>query len=140
MRLLYILCQCTWGGLQSLLGLVLCLRETGAPHFWYRGALVTRWRARSSLSLGMFVFVSARTPDEETARRWLIHEYGHTVQSLLLGPAYLLVIGLPSLAWANAPALVRRRAEKKIPYSAFFTERWANRLGERATGERSISW
>ncbi len=139
MRLLYILCQCTWGGLQSLLGLALCLREAGAPRFWYRGALVTRWRARSSLSLGMFVFLSVRT-DEETARRLLVHEYGHTVQSLLLGPAYLLVIGLPSLTWALAPALVRRRAEKGIPYSAFFTEGWANRLGEWATGERSISW
>lgn len=27
----------------------------------------------------------------------LVHEYGHTLQSIILGPFYLLVIGLPSI-------------------------------------------
>lgn len=133
MRALYVLCQCSWGGLQTLLGLLVFLREADRPRFWYHGALVVRWRSAFSLSLGMFVFLSA---GEREARRWLIHEYGHTVQSLILGPAYLPAVGLPSLIWALHPGLVRRRRERGVPYTALCTERWADRLGERATGER----
>ncbi len=59
-----------------------------------------------------------------------MHEYGHTVQSLILGPLYLFVIGIPSFLWALPPA-TRWRARHKIPYSALYTERWADRNGAR---------
>ncbi len=43
----------------------------------------------------------------------------------LLGPLYLLVIGLPSLLWA---ALHEKVAPGRS-YYWFYTERWADRLG-----------
>ncbi len=136
-RALYILLQCSWGLLQTLAGLAVFLRERRQPHFRYHGAVVTRWRSPgASVSLGMFVFVSDAL-EEPDARPTLVHEYGHTLQSLLLGPLYLLVIGIPSLTWGFLPYFARRR-EEGLPYTAFFTERWASRWGERATGEKAI--
>ena len=68
----------------------------------------------------------------------LVHEYGHTIQSLVLGPLYLLVVGLPSIIWLNAPFLANMRKQRDLSYYAFYTERLANALGERATGEPSV--
>ena len=124
MGALYVLGQCTWGLVQTLLGAVVWLACPGCPHSRYRGAVVTRWRGRRGLSLGLFVFL----PEEEDAHL-LAHEYGHTLKSLLLGPLYLPVIGLPSLVWAGLPTLERRRTRRKTSYYAFYTERWADRWG-----------
>lgn len=52
------------------------------------------------------------------------HEYGHCRQSMILGPLYLLVIGLPSLLWAAWWNEGRNRS-----YYSFYTERWADKLG-----------
>lgn len=73
---------------------------------------------------------------EELYSRLLVHEYGHTIQSLILGPLYLIVIGIPSTMWAFL--FEKKRKDEQIPYGAFFTEKWANRLRERVTGEKSI--
>ncbi len=94
----------------------------------------------------MFLFVSSepyfaekfkgQIAFEELSNRLLVHEYGHTIQSLILGPLFLIIIGIPSALWAFFGG--RKRKEKQIPYGAFFTEKWANNLGERVTGEKSI--
>lgn len=75
---------------------------------------------RGGISLGNFVFVSKR--EDELG---LSHEIdGHTVQSKMLGPLYLLVIGLPSICWL----LFRRNNIRNYPdYYAFYTEKWANK-------------
>ena len=73
---------------------------------------------------------------EELARKLLVHEYGHTIQSLILGPLYLIMIGIPSTLWGFLFA--KKRYEKQIPYCAFFTENWANKCGEYVTNEESI--
>ncbi|MBQ4429363.1 MAG: hypothetical protein II871_06275 [Clostridia bacterium] len=142
----YTILQCTWGLIQTLVGLVVFLFNIRRRHFCYHGAIVTVWSSLSSVSLGLFLFVSGAekqvrrgkdklndVPDSET----VVHEYGHTIQSLIFGPAYLLVVGLPSLIWANLPYFVKKR-RLGTPYSAFWTEKSANILGERATGERSF--
>ncbi len=145
---LYILWQCTWGILQSLLGAVLLLLTVKCRHFRYHGALVTVWNKPSSVSLGMFLFVTAEPffyekhkdsyTKQELSDMLLVHEYGHTIQSLILGPLYLIVIGIPSTIWGFIPSLVKMRREKQISYCAFFTERWANYLGERVTHRPSM--
>ena len=143
--LLCILAHCTWGLPQTLLGAAVFLRYYRREHFAYRGAFVTRYPLLSSLSLGPFIFItdrpprdkSGRIPDGEITRRMLVHEYGHTVQALLLGPLYLPVIGLPSVLWNNLP-FFRRRWRGGVSYFSFFTERSANCLGERFTGEKSM--
>lgn len=54
----------------------------------------------------------------------LRHELGHTKQSKILGPLYLLVIGLPSIihAWLH-----KKMCNNK-DYYHFYTEKWANKL------------
>ncbi len=143
---LYRIWQCTWGILQTLLGAVVFLMHYRDKHFNYHGAIVTEWETKSSVSLGMFVFVTSepyfaekfkgQIGVEELANRLLVHEYGHTIQSLILGPLYLFLIGIPSTLWGFLGG--KKRKEKQIPYGAFVTEKWANILGERVTREKSI--
>ena len=145
---LYWLIQCVWGLPQTLLGLILALLHRRDEHFLYHGALVTRWQGRSSMSVGPFVFLTAdpffaeklagQYTREELSDRLLVHEYGHTIQSLLLGPLYLPVIGIASTVWGFWPGLVRKRREQQLSYFCFYTESWANTLGEKVTGEPSM--
>ena len=58
-----------------------------------------------------------------------MHEYGHCVQSLMLGPLYLIAVGVPSYRWANLPALRKMRRETGRSYYSVYPENWANRLG-----------
>ena len=125
-----------WGPPQTLGGLLLFLalrgpRRRGA----FRSAVVTEWDLDEGLSLGMFVFVPHDCP-----RALLVHEYGHTLQSLRLGPLYLPVVVLPSLVWAGLPACRRFRARHNYSYYRFFPERWANLLTRRTTGETPMGW
>ncbi|MDE7280284.1 MAG: hypothetical protein K2N36_00900 [Ruminiclostridium sp.] len=139
---LYRLCQCTYGLLQTLLGFLMFLKYIKNPHYTFHGAIVTEWHSGSSLSLGMFLFVSTIYKEKPETRelydRLVVHEYGHTIQSLLLGPLYLIVIGLPSVLWAALPFLRKRRRERKISYYSFYTESWANAWGEMAAKEKSM--
>ena len=75
---------------------------------------------------------------EELAQRLLVHEYGHTIQSLLLGPLYFIIIGIPSTLWGFLPLLAKKRKEEGLSYFSFFTEKWANGLGEKVTGQKSM--
>jgi hypothetical protein len=86
--------------------------------------------------LGLFIF----TPIEAGKRgdRLIVHEYGHTFQSLIFGPLYILVIGIPSLSWARLGRYKKLRASSGLSYSHYWTEKWADRLGEAVTGMPSL--
>jgi len=90
------------------------------------------------VSLGLFIFVPP-LPDGPS-RRLKAHEYGHTIQSLILGPLYVPVILIPSLVWAGTPRLERRRVRRGTSYYSFYTEHWANALVFRLTGETPMGW
>ena len=147
-RLFYCLWQCTWGCLQSALGLCVFLAHIRDRHFFYHGALVTEWSDPASVSLGMFVFITEKPyfcdrlkddySPEELSARLLVHEYGHTIQSLILGPLYLIVMGIPSTLWGFLPCLSQKRKRERLSYFSFFTEKWANSLGEKVTKEKSM--
>lgn len=142
---LYLLAQCTWGLLQTAAGAAVLLRYRRCPRFRCHGAVVTSWPRADSLSLGMFIFLTDKPPRDrrglvphvEISRRMLVHEYGHTVQSLILGPLYLPVVGLPSLLWARLPPC-RRIWREDVSYFSFWTEKTANFLGEKMTKEPSM--
>lgn len=86
-----------------------------------QGAIVfIKRKSCGSVTLGSHIFLSPRATDT-TVR----HEWGHTRQSLILGPLYLIVIGIPSIIWAVA---YRTIAPNK-PYDWFYTESTANKLG-----------
>ena len=117
-------------------------------HDFFHGAIITHWHSPSSVSLGMFVFVTdhpyfyEKLKDdyslEELSQKLLVHEYGHTIQSLILGPLYLIVMGIPSTLWGFLPVFARIRKEKRVSYFSFFTESWANHLGEWVLGIKSM--
>ena len=134
-KFLFFLLQCTWGLPQTLLGFIIFLKYRKCPHKFYRGAIDTQWSARGGMSLGLFIF----TPPEDhpNSQKVRVHEYGHCFQSILLGPLYLLVIGLVSICWARIGYFVRLRKEKNIPYVACYTESWASKWGELFTGEEA---
>ncbi len=127
----------TWCLPQTLSGLALMLtRYRHCPRSFYHGAIVVAHDGNfGGVSLGGVTFVSeGLSPKLFGMVR--AHEYGHCVQSLLLGPLYLPLIALPSGLWCNLPVFVRKRAAEQISYYSFFTERWANRLTLAVTHDR----
>ena len=73
------------------------------------------------ISLGQYILVGDEY--ENTIK----HEYGHLIQSRLLGPLYLLIIGLPSITWAGLIYGIIVN-ETHNGYYKFYTERWADKL------------
>ena len=132
-KVAYIIVQFTWGILQSLAGLGVLVAHARRPHRGHHGAIVTAWPSRFGLSLGPFVFIPSAL-DAAEADLLLVHEYGHTLQSLALGPLYLFIIGLPSLIWARSRKLAHKRRNAGTSYYDFYTERWASSWGERVLG------
>lgn len=58
----------------------------------YEDAMMVVWTWGSSIAIGGFMFVSSSEAD------WVkSHEYGHVQQERILGLAYYLVVGIPSL-------------------------------------------
>jgi hypothetical protein len=103
-----------------------CIVITRIEH--YRFFIETK---RIAVSLGSFVFwtkAGNRFPDLKNDCR--MHEYGHTRQSLMFGPLYLAVIGLPSLARVFYRRWYRKKYNK--PWTRYFDgypENWADKLG-----------
>ncbi|MCM1276408.1 MAG: hypothetical protein NC299_13795 [Lachnospiraceae bacterium] len=115
------------------MGFCIFLTNLRRKRFWYNGAAVTVWGSRrGSMGLGMFIFLGENAMSNEERREFtLMHEYGHTLQSALLGALFLPAIGLPSLLWAGLPFFKRLREKYSLSYYWLYTERWANFLGER---------
>ena len=134
-RILFIILQCTWGLLPTLVGLFFFIKMKDYPHKSYRGCIDTRWDTSCGLSLGLFIF----TPNEtiKDADKIRVHEYGHCVQSIVLGPLFV-VIGIISLVWGRHPYFAKLRKEKKLKYTSCFVESWASKWGELTTGEEAI--
>lgn len=130
-RLIYMAIQCTWGAIQTCLGLFLFLYFRKIHHEIYYGAVCTKWNLNGGISLGLFIFVPAG--EEAWCRQMAVHEYGHTWQSIILGPLYLIAVGIPSIIWSRSKICIELRRHRKIPYSAFYTERWADSLGTKMT-------
>ncbi|MBP5224309.1 MAG: hypothetical protein J6Z38_01835, partial [Lachnospiraceae bacterium] len=87
-RILYTCIQWTWGIVQNVIALVLFavlkLKDPAREVFCWHGAVVTEWKKRSSMGLGMFIFLGHHGIDSYSSRI-LVHEYGHTIQSCILG-------------------------------------------------------
>lgn len=120
---LLIILDFIWELPQNIAGLIvkLCYCKSGSRKVqtYKQGeCTIQNWGMLSGVSLGWFQF-TYRYASRDTAS----HEVGHSVQSLYLGPLYLLVIGLPSIIWAG---LIWPR--KGGSYYDFYTESWANKL------------
>lgn len=79
--------------------------------------------SKGSVSLGKYIFVYVNTSG---LSKTIQHEVGHYKQSLILGPLYLIVIGIPSIVWATLHSYISYF--RKYSYYQFYTEKWANKL------------
>jgi len=137
---LFYFLQFTWGIIQNIIGffLYIALLISNPKRFRgkFLGTRVITWNRLDSASIGIFIFLSNR---DRNFKRVLVHEFGHCIQSCILGPFYLLFIGIPSLIWCHYPSFKLNRARGKYRYSSFYTERWANSLAQEITGLPTIN-
>ena len=77
------------------------------------------------ISMGRFIMLNNRYIDDDLSKK---HEYGHSIQSLILGWLYLPFIGLPSIIRAVIWKAGNRDSKS---YYLGYPENWANRLGFR---------
>ena len=79
-----------------------------------------------TMSLGNYIFVNTMFSNTD-----IKHSHGHSKQSRILGPLYLVVIGIPSLLH-----IIVYNICSKIGFSwdyyKFYTELWANKLAEKS--------
>jgi hypothetical protein len=91
----------------------------------YKQAIVIPCVMRGGVTLGCYVFVGLNSEYRKTVK----HELGHTIQSKILGPLYLIVIGIPSITYCGLRRIFPSLRKKN--YYDFYTEKWANNLSEK---------
>ena len=108
----WLYCKCTGG----------CKRCKNNGIVWY--STKHYW----GVSLGVWVFLPTYTTPVS-----IKHEYGHQIQSLILGWLYLIIIGIPSgtsnIKWINKLIRGRETNTYEEYYKGFWWERWADKLG-----------
>lgn len=84
------------------------------------GAQIYLMKSGGGLSLGKYIFISQTYKDQSLTIK---HECGHVRQSKILGPLYLLVIGIPSILHAYLNSYLGCCwKEGKYNYYHFYTE------------------
>ena len=118
-----------WQLPQNLLGLLILLFMK--PYILkekYKGiTYVVSKKMTGGISLGNYVILSDYYKDKKSSHKTWNHEWGHTRDSRLFGPLYLIVIGLPSIIWAGLYGKIIKPTHNG--YYNFYTEKRADRLG-----------
>ena len=121
-----------WQLPQTLAALAVIRILNAKKYAYYRGKKYYVFASRSwvsGASLGEYILLREDNMDKTI----MDHEYGHSVQSRIFGPLYLLAVGIPSAVFNN---LWDRLFHKKWAhekrhrwYYSRYPEAWANRLG-----------
>lgn len=112
-----------WQLPQHIVGLILLLFIKGEAKHKFNGINYYFYDSfPGGISLGNYMIIG------ETWSQTIKHEYGHSIQSRMLGPLYLFVVGIPSLIWAGLYGPVIKPT--KNGYYKFYTEAWADKLGK----------
>ena len=128
-----VLLALTWELPQTLLGLLLLLftrkPSTEKSVEWSINYIVESyavfWRTcRWGVSLGPIIILGDIFRGQ--APEVVLHEWGHSKQSLILGPLYLIVVGIPSIVMN---ILSRWGVMNPFRYYDRRPESWADRLG-----------
>lgn len=133
-KIIFELLHWTWCLPQTLLGLLLFIvykylidKEAIRIKSKNRTILTLSKKFPGGVSLGKYMFAIDYNIRDSRQERIIKHEYGHVLQSLALGPLYLIIIGIPSISWAG---LRRAGLFKKYSYYSFYPEVWADKLGK----------
>ncbi len=156
-RVIHLALHCSWELPQTLLGALVFtyVRALDRAASTVNGPLATlvthTVRIRGGISLGMFIVTSDyhrmfRTVPAGVQQRLDAHELGHVKQSLMLGPLYLPLVGLPSVSRAALLRFSRRcggafsaRWGHTRWYYSGYPEHWANRLAGIDRSDRKSS-
>ena len=117
----------TWELPQNVIGFIVKKIFKANFKMSYNDANVYTWNVLGGMSLGNYIFVYEPIVNKDYGAEMIKHEYGHTIQSKYLGWLYLLIIGLPSIIWAQCFDGYRTKHGKS--YYSFYTEAWADKLG-----------
>ena len=124
----------TWGLTQTLLGLFVFIATSWwCKHYWNHGNVFTVIKLKKpwgGFSLGFFTFGDYAHEDKDgklIESELSEHEYGHTLQSILLGPVDLFVIEIPSMMWYWFFDGYRKK--HSVSYYDLYCERWADKWG-----------
>lgn len=114
-------------GFLVFLGFIISFQKLGKAE-WYKGRPIINFATTSWLSgssLGYFIFLPARFL--KNRNKDIKHEHGHQIQSMILGPLYLFIVGIPSVI-----NNLRARNNRKIllTYYERYPEKWADKLGK----------
>ena len=136
---LFYIWQFTFAIVQNLIGLVMfaLYKSKGAKSEKFHNSIITYIEKKNfgGVSLGIFIFINSNKQGDKL-HDIRIHEYGHTIQSAILGPLWLFVIAIPSVIWCNTPYFVKLRKEKNVSYYKAYCEGWSNMCGLWATKDR----
>ena len=118
-----------WQLPQNLLGLIMLLfMKPYISKEKYKGiTYVVSSKMSGGISLGNYVILSKTYKDKKRHVKVWDHEWGHTRDSRLFGPLYLIIIGLPSIIWAWMYGTIITPTTNG--YYKFYTEKRADRLG-----------
>jgi hypothetical protein len=120
----------TWCLPQTLVGLIIKLikaKEVKTVETYKLESQVNWIQWYYGVSLGKYILVSTfykeETNGEFNAKN---HEFGHVKQNLMLGPLYLILVGLPSITFN----IISQNNEKFASrYYQRYPENWADKLG-----------
>lgn len=94
MKKLYYILNFTWGIIMNIIGVIGAgaMLVLGKKPIRHAGSIVFRTgRGWGGVSLGVFSFVC-----EEASEHTLNHEFGHSLQNALYGPAFPFIVAIPS--------------------------------------------
>lgn len=132
--ILYWIWSWTWGLPATLFGAIvsiICLCQGKKPKH-YKGAIYFEAFGEDwgGFEAGCFFFV-----DENTNLSIVKHEWGHSIQNLILGPLMPFVVDIPSAIryWFREYVYKYDESTYKLlpPYDAFWVEAWATTLGTK---------
>lgn len=115
-----------WQFPQSLLAFIMLKilrkRVFSVEHYKHTNIYRVENFGRMGISLGMVILLDCRVESPN----YIPHEYGHSIQSLILGPLYLFIVGAPSM---TMNVLSRHNIIDSSRYYQRWPETWADRLG-----------
>ena len=117
-----------WQLPQNILGVLVMLvtgsYKTSTPYEWIN------YRFQFGVCLGDYIIFGCRNGMRSTNS--YNHEAGHHLQSRMLGPLYLIIIGLPSILGNICDKVFHKEWDMQSRYYWYYSlpwEHWADKLG-----------
>lgn len=128
-ELIYNILISIWIFPQNLLGFLIVKLFKAEEHQRGISYFVTK-KGKFEICLGDYIIFGST---KEISYTDICHEHGHYKQSLMFGPLYLILIGLPSFLRYTYDRVVHQNwgiKKRKRWYYSGYPEKWADKLGK----------